>query len=540
MMRIVAALAALLLLTAATDTPRLDRRGQSIQLIVDGQPYLILGGELSNSAASSAAHMAPVWPKLRAMNLNTVLAPVSWQLIEPKEGQFDFSSVDALLAGAHSNHFHLVLLWFGAWKNSMSSYAPSWVRRDQERFPRVQLPDGRGEEILSAFSPEVLAADRKAFVALLRHLKTVDAGARTVLIVQVENEIGMLPTARDHGPLADRAYAQPVPEALTAYLADHRASLIPSLRERWEANGARTSGNWEQVFGPGPATEEIFTAWHYARFVETLTQAGKQAYPLPMYANVALNRLGKAPGDYPSGGPLPHLVDVWKAGAPTLDLLAPDIYFRNFTGIVANYDRPDNALFIPEQGRASIGELTANALFAFGKHKAIGYSPFAVDEMTGADVTSLTQAYAVLAALPNISAAQAEGRIRGAKPPVAFDGTADLRHQKLDLGPYRFTVDFIDPWSPRDKQHPEEHGVLIIQTGPEDYLIAGRGAVLTFAPLGDGPPMAGIDTAWEEVLQNGRLVRGRLLNGDETHQGRHIRLGPDNFSVQQVRLYRYH
>jgi beta-galactosidase GanA len=259
-----------------------------------------------------------------------------------------------------------------------------------------------------------------------------------------------------------------------------------------------------------------------------------------MYANVALNRPGKAPGDYPSGGPLPHLIDVWKAGAPTLDLLAPDIYFRNFTGIVANYDRPDNALFIPEQGRASIGELTANGLFAFGKHKAIGYSPFAVDEMTGADVTSLTQAYAVLAALPNISAAQAGDRIRGAKPPVAFDGTADLRPQKLDLGPYRFTVDFIDPWTPRDKQHPEDHGVLIIQTGAEDYLIAGRGAVLTFAPLGDGPPIAGIDTAWEEVLQNGRLVRRRLLNGDETHQGRHIRLAPDNLSVQRVRLYRYH
>jgi beta-galactosidase GanA len=319
----------------------------------------------------------------------------------------------------------------------------------------------------------------------------------------------------------------------------HRATLIPSLRERWEANGARASGNWEQVFGPGPATEEIFTAWYYARFVQTLTQAGKQAYALPMYANVALNRPGKAPGDYPSGGPLPHLIDVWKAGAPSLDLLAPDIYFRNFTDIVPRYDRPDNALFIPEQGRASMGELTANALFAVGEHKALGYSPFAVDELSGPDAATLAQAYAALAALPNIPQAQAARRIRGAKPSVAFDGAVDVRPQKLDLGPYRLNVDFIDPWAPRESQKPEEHGVLIIQTGPEDYLIVGKGAVLTFTPLGNGPPIAGIDAAWEEVLENGRLVRRRLLNGDETHQGRHIRLPSDGVSVQQVRLYRY-
>jgi beta-galactosidase GanA len=539
MIRIVAAIAALLLLTAATEPPKLERRGQSTQLIVDGKPFLMLGGELSNSAASSAAHMAPVWPKLRAAHLNTVLAPVSWQLIEPNEDQFDFSSVDSLLAGARANHLRLVLLWFGAWKNSMSSYAPSWVRRDQDRFPRVQLPDGTGEEILSAFSPEVLAADKKAFVALLRHLKTADAATQTVLMVQVENEIGMLPTARDHSPLADRAYAAQVPGELMSYLAAHRATLVPSLREGWEANGSRTSGTWDQVFGAGPATEEIFTAWYYARYVEALTQAGKQTYALPMYANVALNRPGKAPGDYPSGGPLPHLIDVWKAGASSLDLLAPDIYFRNFSDIVARYDRADNALFIPEQGRASMAELTANALFAIGKHKALGYSPFAVDELSGADAATLTQAYAVLAALPNIADAQAAGRIRAAKPPVAFDGTVDVRPQTLDLGAYRFNIGFIDPWAAREKQRPEEHGVMILQTGAEDYLIVGKGAVLTFAPLGDGPPIAGTDTASEQVIQNGHLVRGRLLNGDETHQGRHIRLPPGGISVQQIRLYRY-
>jgi beta-galactosidase GanA len=540
MTRLLAALALFFLASPVAAQPKLVRHGETVQLEVQEKPFLILGGELSNSAASSAAYMAPVWPKLRAMNLNTALAPVSWQLIEPVEGRFDFSTVDAMLAGARRNQMRLVLLWFGAWKNSMSSYAPSWVRRDEARFPRVMLPDGSGEEILSAFSPAVLEADRYAFTSLLQHLKAVDGTAQTVLMVQVENEIGMLPTPRDHSPLANSAYAAPVPVELNAYLPANRASLLPSLRERWEANGARTSGNWEQVFGQNTATEEIFTAWYYARYLEAETEAGKRVYPLPLYVNVALNRPGKAPGEYPSGGPLPHLIDVWKAGAPSIDLLAPDIYFPNFTEIVARYDRPDNALFIPESGRVSTNELMADAFFALGEHKAMGFSPFDVDNFTPDQARPVQEGYALLDALsPLIMKARSSSSIRAAKPPVAYDGKVDDRPQTIVLRGYRFTVNFIDPWSPREQQHPQEHAVMIIQTGPEDYLVAGRGAVLTFTPLGEGLPIAGIDTAWEKVLQGGRLVRRRLLNGDETHQGRHVRLPPGEFSVQQVRLYRY-
>jgi len=541
MIRLLAALALLALAgAAATAQPRLVRNGQAVQLEIDGKPFLIRGGEFSNSAASNAAYMAPVWPKLSAMNLNTVLAPVSWQLIEPSEGRFDFSSLDALLAGARRNQLKLVLLWFGAWKNSMSSYAPSWVRRDEARFPRAMLPNGSGEEILSAFSPAILDADRKAFTALLRHLKSVDAKAQTVLMAQVENEIGMLPTARDHSPLADSAYSSSVPPQLTDYLSAHRETLSPSLRQQWEANGTRTSGTWEQLFGTSTQTEEIFTAWYYARYADAVAAAGERIYRLPMYVNVALNRPGKTPGEYPSGGPLPHLIDVWKAGAPSIDLIAPDIYFRNFTEIVSRYDRPDNALFIPESGRVSANELMADAFFALGEHRAIGFSPFDVDNFEASQAEKVRAGYALLKALsPTIAKAQAAGTIRAAKPPVGYDGAVDDRPQTLDLGGYRFTIAFIDPFSPREQQHPEEHVALIIQTGPEDYLVAGKGAVLTFAPLGDGPPIAGIDTAWEEVLQNGALVRRRLLNGDETHQGRHVRLPPDGFSVQHVRLYRY-
>jgi hypothetical protein len=259
-----------------------------------------------------------------------------------------------------------------------------------------------------------------------------------------------------------------------------------------------------------------------------------------MYANVALNRPGKAPGEYPSGGPLPHLVDIWKAGAPALDMLSPDIYFRNFTSIAADYDRPDNPLFIPEQGRATVDELMANAFFAIGEHKAIGYSPFDIDDFNGDRAGTLQQAFGILDGLtPIILKAQATGTVRAAKPPVAFDGTIDDKPQPITLGSYRFTIGFIDPWTPPGRQHAEDHVAMLIQTGPEDYWVAGRGAVLTFEPVGAGPPISGIDVDWEQKLQGGKWSDLRLLNGDETNQGRHIRLPPGEFTVQRFKLYRY-
>ena len=242
---------------ASADPARLERQGDTRQLIVDGRPFLILGGELGNSSASSAAYMAPHWPRLAAMNLNTVLAPVYWELIEPAEGKFDWTSVDALLRDARAHDLKLVVLWFGAWKNSMSTYVPSWVKRDPQRFPRAQLADGASVEILSAFSAATRDADVKAFATFMEHLKQVDS-AGTVLMIQVENEIGMLPIARERGAQADKLFAGKVPAELTRAL-------------------QKPAGTWAQVFGAGDAADENFTAWHYARFVEALVVRGQEA-----------------------------------------------------------------------------------------------------------------------------------------------------------------------------------------------------------------------------------------------------------------------
>jgi len=533
-------LTAICAVASAAEMPHLRQQGSATQLIVDGEPYLVLGGEFGNSSTSSLDYLEPHWARLKAMHLNTVLAPVSWELIERVQGRFDFSLVDGLVADARESGLRLVLLWFGSYKNSMSSYVPAWVKRDQVRFPRAQTMDGSGQEILSAFSANNQKADAAAFEALMAHIAAIDAEQHTVIMVQVENEVGMLPVAREHGAEAARAFAAPVPPELLSYLAENRRKLASPLRSLWEENGARQEGDWRTVFGDGTAAEEVFTAWHYARYVEEVAKAGKRAWSLPMFVNAALNRPGRAPGEYPSGGPLPHLLDIWKAGAPSIDFLSPDIYFSNYRELIKGYVRPDNPLFIPEANRAGRAESGAEAFFAIGRYDAIGYSPFSIESVPEEGMQRLSEAYDVLSQLaPLIVDHQGMGRMAGFTPPVAYDGRVSDAPESVTLGEYAFEISYVDPWVPESEQLTASHGGLILQTGPDEYLVAGSGVTITVTPATPGPKRAGIESAWEGRFDGGKWTRGRRLNGDQTHQGRHLRLEPDRFGIQKVRFYRY-
>jgi beta-galactosidase GanA len=533
------ALAALILsVSASAASPHLERQGSTQSLIVDGKPYLILGGELGNSSAASAEYMKPHWPRLQAMNVNTVLAPVYWELIEPVEGKFDWSSIDALIRDARAHDMRLVILWFGAWKNSMSTYVPSWVKRDQKRFPRVQVADGSSVEILSAFSATTRDVDARAFAAFMEHLKITDT-QHTVIMVQVENEIGMLPIARERGAVADKAFAGAVPPELMKALASRGEKVEPELLARWKSNGLKSSGSWAAVFGSDEWGQEVFTAWHYARFTDALVKAGKAKYDLPMFVNAALNRTGRKPGEYPSGGPLPHLLDVWKAGAPSLDFLAPDIYFPNFAQLAARFNRPDNVLFIPEANNATNPQGPANAFFALGEIDSFGFSPFSIESLGDAP-NALSQSYEVLKQLsPVLLETRGKGRTGGFRATINEDGSLIDSPVKNKLGGIEFTVTFIDPWTPKDQQTVANHGGLVIDAGGEDFWFAGQGITITYKGADGGPPLVGIDVAEEGVFVDGKWVAGRRLNGDQTHQGRHIRLPPGKPQIQKVRFYRY-
>jgi hypothetical protein len=544
--RLCAPLAVLIVFAASTSAapPHLAKQGDATQLVVDDKPFLVVGGELGNSAATTLESMEPIWPRLVDLHLNTVLVPAYWHLIEPREGEFDFALVDGLIEAARQHNLRLVFLWFGSWKNSMSCYAPEWVKVNQDRFPRSLGSDGRGIEILSPFSEENVTADAKAFAALMKHLKKVDGDQHTVIMVQVENEIGIIPEARDHSPEATKLFRGQVPKELMDYVVAHKKDLMPEFRAVWEKAGGKTSGTWEEVFGPGVGTEEIFMAWHFGRFTNRVAAAGKAEYELPMFVNAALMRPGYAPGDYPSAGPLPHLMDVWRAAAPSIDMLSPDIYFPNFVEWCDKFNRGGNPMFIPEAVRGS--KSAANVFYAIGQCNAIGLCPFAIDHLKNPSEQPLQQSFALVRQLaPQVLKHQGDGSMVGVVPNVPFEGTPIPESQRVELGDYAFNVRFEKPAEvkPTPGLDPGEwiSGGLIIQEGPNEFLIAGTGMIVTFEPAGDAATKekAGIASVELGDFVDGEWKVRRHFSGDETHQGRHVRIPPGEYNVQRVKLYRY-
>jgi hypothetical protein len=528
--------------TGAAGIPHLQRNGQAVQLMVDGQPFLLLGGELGNSTSSSLSYMEGVWPVLQQLKLNTVLAAVAWSQVEPEEGRFDFTVVDGLVREARRRRMHLALLWFGSWKNGLSHYAPVWVKRDERRFPRARLASGT-PEVLSPFSDANRDADARAFAALMRRLKEVDSEAHTVVMVQVENEVGLLGDSRDRSPAAEAAFRQPVPKELVSYLRTHRDDLLPELKRIWRPD-APAGASWEQLFGGGTGADEVFMAWAYSSYIDRVAEAGKAEYPLPMYVNAwIVQPQDRKPGDYPSGGPQAQVHDIWKAGAPAIDILAPDVYLPDFPGITALYQRSGTPLLVPESTSGAAG--AANAFFAIGQRRAIGFSPFGI-ERVGPDAADspIAKAYAVLGQLaPLILQGQAKGTIAGIW--LTGANAADT----LRLGDYTLTAT-VRPGRRGAEAAARGYG-LVMAVGPDEYIVAGSDLQVAFAPATAGPPIAGLASVEEGTFVDGRWVPGRILNGDEVmisydmaanaaahRTGTGLKFMTDP-SIQRVRLYRF-
>ncbi|MGA2186078.1 MAG: DUF5597 domain-containing protein [Bryobacteraceae bacterium] len=550
-------------------TPRLQKQGSATQLIVDGRPFLALTGELGNNTATSLENMQPIWPRLVSGNLNCALVAISWAQLEPAEGRYEFALVDGLIQEARRNNLKLVFLWFGSWKNGLSSYAPYWVKADYKRFPRIQMKGGKSMELLSTFGDATRDADARAYRALMRHIREVDSGPHTVVMMQVENEVGVLRDSRDRSAPANAAFAGPVPKELMDYLQRHEDSLAPELREVWVANGSRTSGSWEAVFGPGKPdsfdmpiqtksppmsaeeheiswrklhwpVDEIFMAWNYARFVNTVVEEGKKECDIPVYVNAWLQQPNHAwPGTYPSGGPVPQVHDIWRAGAPAVDALAPDLYLEYFDEVCARFTRNGNPLFIPETS-ANAG----NVLSAFGKFNAIGFSPFFIERSAAPD-TELAAAYGLVSQLaPAIAAQQGKETITAVR---MNQGDAPL---DVKLGNYTLTLTYVGmgrvPIAPdpsaaaaaRDPKAPEAAAILIAPGPDEFYFGAVGGAIrIGFAPNTPGPRIVGLGD-----VQQGKFVEGqwrviRQLGGDDTGQGEILTVRPK--AALRVTVYRY-
>ncbi len=529
----ITAIASLLLKAQSNSIPHLEKNKNETQLIVHDKPFLIRAGELGNSSASVNAYMQPVWARLKNMQLNTVLVPVYWELIEPEENKFEFGLIDSLIHNASANNLHLVFLWFGTWKNSMSCYVPYWMKTDTKRFERTIDKNGRKMEIISALSKEALEADKKAFAALMKHVKEIDAGNQTVIMVQVENEVGMLSTAKETQASSSTLFNRQVPKSLMDYLQQNKEQLVPELKNKWAQQGYKTTGSWGEVFGNDLATDEIFQAYYYASYVNEVAKAGKTAYNIPMYVNAALNRPGVLPGDYPSAGPLPQVMDIWQFAAPAIDMLSPDFYNPDIKYWCDLFTR-NNTLFIPEiHFDSTVG---AKALYTIGHYHSLGFSPFSIENVDGKPADNLQKSYRILN--------QLSPYILHEKNTIKTDGVLLDKINSIDtlvFGKYIFKISHDNTlgWNGHKQDAVwEATGAIIIQTGEDDFIIGGSGVVINFSCI-DTSNVAGIASVEKGEFENALWKTVLVLNGDQTHQGRHVRLESEDWDIQRFKLYEY-
>jgi hypothetical protein len=522
----------------AQPLPRFEKSPDSdhFRFLVDGKPFLMLGAQINNSSAWPST-LPAAWKSLEDFHVNTAEVPVYWEQLEPTEGTFNFSSVDLLVTQAREHHLRLVLLWFGTWKNGQNHYVPEWVKSDTVRYPRVQNAQGKLIDVMSPMGTATLAADSKAFAALMRHIKQIDP-QHTVILIQVENESGTVGSVRDFSPAADKAFAGAVP-----------TDLVSALH--------RKPGTWSQVFGP--MADESFAAYTTAHYIDRVAAAGKAELALPMYCNVWItypahglenrdNPYLTAGQDYPSGGPQQQSIPIWKAAAPSIDALAPDFYSGEtplFHDVIAAYARPDNPLFIPE---TPLGPNFGRFLFyALGKG-AVGFAPFGIDKAAdpyAGDQSSattkasndLTENFALLEPIEEqIAELNFQGHVQ-----TAVEENGEER-QTLHFNGVDAVASFGFPQG--DGRLPPGTTTrigrsIVAQLGPLEFLVTGFNASILFH-LPDTLGLAKnrqieILTAEEGSYRNGIWQATRILNGDQTDRG--LNFYPGNTKITHIRLH---
>ena len=498
----------------AADAPKIVEHNGRHALLVDGAPFLVLGAQINNSSSWPAV-LPQVWPALESMHANTAEAPVYWEQLEPQPGRFDFSTVDALVQGSREHHLHLVILWFGTWKNGNMHYVPEWIKTDPRKYARMINAAGEPIDVLSANSTVNRDADKAAFTALMRHLKEIDATDHTVLMIQVENESGGIGSPRDFSPASNREFAGEVP-----------GDLLKAMH--------KSRGTWRDVFA-GRA-DETFQAYHQSRYINEIAVAGKREFDIPLYCNVWLSypaaelpeRQIPNPGiGYPSGGPVQDMIGLWKVFAPAIDVIGPDIYSDDpgfYKEIVNTYHRPDNALWIPETGNDD--SFAKFFFYALGQG-AIGFSPFGIDRTnwtySGTEGPKLhSENFALIEPMDReIAKLNFEGKLKTA---IEDPGGAT---QELDFGPWQASVSFGFPQQDgrRAPGTSDHHGrALVAQLGPDEFLVTGVDARVSFHVPGRLPGLRmQILRAEEGAYENGTWHMTRLWNGDQTDRGLNFR-----------------
>lgn len=465
-------------------TPFLKTENGLTRLMVDNKPFVMLAGELHNSTSSSEEYFAPLFPKLKALNLNTLIASVAWEQFEPREGEYNYKQIDALIKHAEANSMKLVVIWFASWKNGKSSYIPLWMKRNQDKYLRVKGKDGEFAteyngayaDFISTFCENSCRADAKAFAALMKRIKEVDKN-KTVILMQVQNEVGLFQDI-DYNQVAIDAYNSDVPKKLLDYL------------------GIDKRGSWVEVFGDTPLAKEKFMAWNYATYINKIAERGKKEYDLPMFVNAWVRQSDEElPGRYPNGGPVDRVMDIYKAAAPAIDFISPDIYLMNFKETVAKYHRNDNPVFVPE---ARIKP--ENLFYTISEHDALGFAPFGIEGGIG-DIVYAQTNNILKQLMPLIINYQGTGKMRG------FAKNGDENSDTIQLSNQNIKVVYTSKSAPCFG--------LIIETAKNQYVVAGMNLRLELTPQTDNQITLIGQIVEGEYDSSGVWKDGRMLNGDE-------------------------
>lgn len=545
------------------ERPCIAEKGNQKVLLVDGKPFIMLAGEIHNSDSSSPAYMEQIWKIADDLGMNSLLLPVTWEMVEPVEGEFHFEVLDQLIDQAREYGMKIGILWFGSFKNAECMYAPEWVKRDLERFHRGQIVKGKNKAgrrvsptlpvtipytTISYLSENAMQADARAFGRMMQHVCEYDEAEGTVITVQVENETGLLGNAREVSDEADAAFAGEVPQEFASYMRSHTAYMEEDVRAAVEAGAEK--GSWSEVFGA--AAEEIFSAYHVASFVEYVAKAGKDAYDLPMTVNCWLDKAADTPGDYPSGGPVARVHEVWDYCAPSIDVYCPDIYVPYFNKVCDRFVKGGtNPLYIPEAATHSYA--APRMVYTVGHYHAMCYSPFGFDDigkpfsaaqgyLFGMDVTD-----PALKTPQNFEEYAALGKIlREAMPLLAERyGTTDLQavcaereaEKKKSLG-------LPEDMNPMERMmaeaaattkmifgdlgvsagfggmmRPRNDGVLLVCRTKENevYMIGEQCDIQLFSADSEKTNLD-ILRVEEGTFEHGAFVPGRRFNGDEAAQ----------------------